>query len=30
MNMQTAQIAYQASLGAASKIMQTSLMDFLR
>jgi flagellar hook-associated protein 3 FlgL len=30
MNLQTSQIAYQASLGAASKIMQTSLMDFLR
>jgi flagellar hook-associated protein 3 FlgL len=30
MNMQSAQIAYQASLGAAAKIMQTSLMDFLR
>jgi flagellar hook-associated protein 3 FlgL len=30
MNLQSAQIAYQASLGAAAKVMQTSLMDFLR
>jgi len=30
MNLQTSQIAYQASLGAAAKVMQTSLMDFLR
>jgi flagellar hook-associated protein 3 FlgL len=30
MNLQTAQVAYQASLGAAAKIMQTSLLDFLR
>ena len=30
MNLQTAQIAYQASLGAAAKVMQTSLLDFLR
>jgi flagellar hook-associated protein 3 FlgL len=30
MNLQTSQIAYQASLGAAAKVMQTSLLDFLR
>jgi flagellar hook-associated protein 3 FlgL len=30
MNLQSAQIAYQASLGAAAKVMQTSLLDFLR
>ena len=30
MNLQTAQVAYQASLGAAAKVMQTSLLDFLR
>jgi flagellar hook-associated protein 3 FlgL len=30
MNLQTAQTAYQASLGAAAKVMQTSLLDFLR
>jgi flagellar hook-associated protein 3 FlgL len=30
MNLQSAQVAYQASLGAASKIMQNSLLDFLR
>jgi flagellar hook-associated protein 3 FlgL len=30
MNLQSAQVAYQASLGAAAKVMQTSLLDFLR
>ena len=30
MELQAAQMAYQASLGAASKVMQTSLLDFLR
>jgi flagellar hook-associated protein 3 FlgL len=30
MNLQTSQVAYQASLGAAAKVMQTSLLDFLR
>jgi flagellar hook-associated protein 3 FlgL len=30
MNLQSAQVAYQASLGAAAKMMQTSLLDFLR
>ncbi len=30
MNLQAQQVGYQAALGAASKILQTSLMDFLR
>jgi len=30
MNMQAQQVAYQAALGAAAKIQQTSLVDFLR
>lgn len=30
MELQAAQVAYQASLGAAAKVMQTSLLDFLR
>jgi flagellar hook-associated protein 3 FlgL len=30
MNLESQKVAYQAALGAASKIMQTSLVDFLR
>jgi flagellar hook-associated protein 3 FlgL len=30
MNLQAQQVAYQSALGAASKILQTSLVDFLR
>jgi flagellar hook-associated protein 3 FlgL len=30
LELQASQVAYQASLGAASKILQTSLMDYLR
>lgn len=30
MNLQAQQVGYQAALGAASKILQTSLVDFLR
>lgn len=30
MELQSAQVAYQSALGAAAKIMQTSLLDFLR
>ena len=29
MNLQAQQVAYQSALGAASKILQTSLVDFL-
>ena len=30
MNLESQKVAYQAALGAASKIMQSSLVDFLR
>jgi flagellar hook-associated protein 3 FlgL len=30
MNLQAQQVAYQSALGAASKVLQTSLVDFLR
>ena len=30
MNLQSQQVAYQTALGAAAKVLQTSLMDFLR
>ena len=30
MNFQSQQVAYQSALGAASKVLQTSLMDFLK
>jgi flagellar hook-associated protein 3 FlgL len=30
MELQSAQVAYQSALGAAAKVMQTSLLDFLR
>ena len=30
MNLQASQVAYQSALGAAAKVMQVSLIDFLR
>jgi flagellar hook-associated protein 3 FlgL len=30
MNLQAQQVAYQSALGASAKILQTSLVDFLR
>ena len=30
MNLQSQQVAYQSALGASAKILQTSLLDYLR
>ena len=30
MNLQSQQVAYQSALGASAKILQTSLVDFLK